>query len=79
MCVLVYARTHTQTTWVLDVSPGVGRTPGGRKNPDRLKRSIHVDRIGVHSTFVYIYPVLRVLMIWANCFFLLTCLFFLEK
>ena len=26
-CVLVYARTHTQTTWVLDVSPGVGRTP----------------------------------------------------
>jgi len=31
--VLVYARTHTQTvhtqtTWVLDVSPGVGRTPG---------------------------------------------------
>ena len=30
MCMLVYARTHTgtQTTWVLDVSPGVGRTPG---------------------------------------------------
>ena len=28
MCVLVYARTHTQNTWVLDVSPGVGRTPG---------------------------------------------------
>ena len=27
-CVLVYARTHTLTTWVLDVSPGVGRTPG---------------------------------------------------
>jgi len=26
--VLVYARAHTQTTWVLDVSPGVGRTPG---------------------------------------------------
>ena len=25
---LVYARTHTQTKWVLDVSPGVGRTPG---------------------------------------------------
>ena len=24
-----------------------------QKNPDRLKRSIHVDRIGVHSTFVY--------------------------
>ena len=49
-----------------------------QKNPDRLKRSIHVDRIGVHSTFVYINAVLRVLMIWTNCFFLLTCLFFLE-
>ena len=23
VCVLVYARIHTQTTWVLDVSPGV--------------------------------------------------------
>ena len=79
MRVLVYARTHTQTTWVLDVSPGVGRTPGDHKNLDRLKRSIHVDRIGVHSTFVYIYAVLRVLMIWANFFFLLIFLFFLEK
>ena len=75
VCVLVYARTHTQTIWVLDVSPGVGRTPGGPEE-SRSKRSIHVDRIGVHSTFVYIYAVLRVLMIWANCFFLLACLFF---
>ena len=41
----------------------------GQKNPDRLKRSIHVDRIGVDSTFVYICAVLRVLMIWANCLF----------
>jgi len=66
VCVLVYARTHTQTTWVLE----------SQENPDRLKRSIHVDRIGAHSTFVYIYAVLQVVMIWANCFFLLTCLFF---
>ena len=51
----------------------------GQKYPDRLKRSIHIDRIGVHSTFVYIYAVLQVLMIWANYFFLLTCQFFLEK
>ena len=29
VCVFVYARTQTQTTWVLDVSPDVGRTPGG--------------------------------------------------
>jgi len=28
VCVRVYARTYTQTTWVFDVSPGVGRTPG---------------------------------------------------
>ena len=28
VCVFVYARTHTQTTWVLDVRTGVGRTPG---------------------------------------------------
>jgi len=79
VCVLVYARAHTQTTWVLDVSPGVGRTPGGPEESRSTKAqpsSIHVDRIGVHSTFVYIYAVLRVLMIRANCFFLLTCLFF---
>ena len=37
MCVLVYARTHTQTTWVLDVSPGVGRTPGGPKGSRSTK------------------------------------------
>ena len=28
VCVLVYARTYTQTTRVLDVRPGAGRTPG---------------------------------------------------
>jgi len=28
-------------------------------NPDRQKCSIHVDRIGVPSTFVYMYAVLR--------------------
>jgi len=37
---------------------------------------MHVDRIRVQSTFVYVYAGLRVLMIWANCFFLLRCLFF---
>ena len=31
VCVLVYARTHTQTTWVLDVRPSVGRTPETRR------------------------------------------------
>ena len=33
--------------------------------------------IGVLScTFVYIFAGLQVLMIWANCLFLLSCLFF---
>ena len=36
-CVLVYARTHTQTTWVLDVSPGVRRTPGEPEEPRSTK------------------------------------------
>ena len=51
----------------------------GQKNPDRLKRSIHVDRIGVHSTFVYIYAGLRALMIWANCLFSFNMSFLLKK
>ena len=76
MCVFVYARIHTQTTWVFDVSPGVGRTPGEPEESRSPKRSIHVDRIDVQSTFVYIYAGLRFLMIWAKCFFLLPCLFF---
>ena len=77
-CVLVYTRTHTQTKLELHVSPGVGRTPGEPEESRSIKAQydVHVDRIGVHSTFVYINAVLRVLMIWANCFFLLTCLFF---
>jgi len=50
-----------------------------RKNPDRLKRSIDVDRIGVHSTFVYIYAGLRALMIWANCLFSFKMSFLLRK
>ena len=37
VCVLLYAPTHTQTTWVLDVSPGVGRTPGGPEEPRSTK------------------------------------------
>jgi len=42
VCVLVYACTHTQTTWVLDVSPGVGRTPGepGESRSTKAQREI---------------------------------------
>jgi len=63
--VLVFVRTHIETTWVLDVSPddtGDGHLES-RKKSDRLKRSVHVDRICVHSTFVYINAGLRVLML----------------
>jgi len=41
-CVLVYVRSDTQTSWLLNVSPGVAQTPGW-KNPDELKRSIHAS------------------------------------
>ena len=78
MCACIRAYTHTNYLGTC-CEPRCGTHLEGQKNSDRLKRSIHVDRIGVHSTFVYIYAVLRVLMIWANCFFLLICLFFLEK
>ena len=66
-CVLVYVFTYMHAHLE------------SRENPDRLKCSIHVDRIGVHSTFVYIYAGLRVLMIWANCFFLFNLSFLLRK
>ena len=48
-----YAHTHARCTdGVLDASPGIGmRYLESRKNPDRPKRSIHVDRIFV----LYIY------------------------
>ena len=38
-----------------------------------------VDRIGVHSTFVYIYVGLRTLMIWVNCLFSFNMSFLLRK
>ena len=80
MCVLVYARTHTQTTWVLDASPGVGRTPG-EPEESRSTKAQYTCRPYRCTQYIclYRYAVLRVLMIWVNCFFLLTCLFFLEK
>ena len=76
MCVLVYARTHTQTTRVLDVSPGVGRTPGEPEEP-RSTKAQYTCRPYMRTKYIYlyIYAGLRVLMIRANCF-LLTCLFF---
>jgi len=64
VCVYAYTHTHTAQMGYSVVSPGVEmRHLESRKNPDRLKRSIHVDCIGVQSIFVYIYAGLRVLII----------------
>jgi len=71
-CVCVHEHTHTHTTQMeySVLNPGVGmRHLESWKNPDRPKHSIHVDRIGVQRTFVYIYAGLRVLMKWANYLF----------
>jgi len=80
VCVCLYTRVHTHKLlgYLMWAQVWDGHLES-RKNPDRQKRIIHVDCIGMHSTFVYIYAVLRVLMIWADCFFLLTCLFFLKS
>ena len=80
VCVCLYTRVHTHTLlgYLMWAQVWDGHLES-QKNPDRLKCIIPVDRIGVYSTFVYIFAALRVLMIWANCFFLSTCLFFLEK
>jgi len=76
VCVCLY--THKLLGYLMWAQVWDGHLES-QNNPDRPKRVIHVDRIGVHSTFVYMYAVLRVLMIWANFFFLLICLLFLEK
>ena len=80
VCVCLYTRVHAHKLlgYLMWAQVWDGHLES-RKNSDWLKCCIHVDRIGVQSTFVYTCAGLRVLMIWANCFFLLTCLFFLEK
>ena len=54
MCVLVYARTHTQTTWVLDVSPDVGRTPGGPEE-SRLTKAQYTCRPYSCAQYICLY------------------------
>ena len=58
--VRMYACAHTQTTWGFQLSPSVGRTHTHSdmkswKNPHQLKRSVHVDRTCVQSTFVQVF------------------------
>jgi len=74
-CVLVYARTHTQTTRLLDVSPGVGRTPG---EPEESRSTKAQYTCTPHRCTQYICLSICCIAVF-GCFFLLTCLFFLEK
>jgi len=80
VCVCLYTRVHTHKLlgYLMWAQVWDGHLES-RKNPDRLQRSIHVDRIRVHSTFVYIYAGLRALMIWANCLFPFNMSFILRK
>ena len=66
---LVYARAYTQTTWVLDVSPGVGQTPGEPEESKSTKAQ-YTCRLYRCTKYICLYAGLRVLMIWADCFFL---------
>ena len=54
MCVLVYVRTHTQTTWVLDVSPGVGRTPG-EPEESRSTKAHYTCRLYRRTQYICLY------------------------
>ena len=49
------------------------------KNPDRMNRGVHVDRVCVQSTFVYVYDELRVDDLCYQPFSFLTWLFFSRK
>jgi len=52
--VLVYARTQTQTPWVLDVSPGVGGTPG-EPEESRSTTTQYTCRPYVCTKYIYLY------------------------
>jgi len=80
VCVCLYTRVHTHRLlgYLMWAQVWDGHLESW-KNPDRLKRSIHVDSIGVHSTFVYIYTGVRTLMIWTNCLFSFNMSFLLRK
>jgi len=52
--VLVYARTHTHTTWVLDVSPAVGQTPG-EPEESRSTKAQHTSRLYRCTQYICLY------------------------
>ena len=55
MCVLVYARTYTQTTRVLDVSPGVGRTTPGELEESRSTKAQYTFRLYRCTQYICLY------------------------
>jgi len=78
VCLYTRVHTHKLLGYLMRVQVYDGHLESW-KNPYRLKRSIHVDRIGVHSTFVYVYAELLVWMVWANCLFSFDMSFLLSK
>jgi len=54
VCVLVYARTHTQTTLILDVSLGVGRTLGGPEE-SRSTKAHYTRRPCRYTQYICLY------------------------
>jgi len=54
VCVLIYARTHTQTNWVLDVSPVVRRTLEEPEEP-RSTKAQHTCRPYRCTKYICVY------------------------
>jgi len=54
VCACIYARTYTQTTWVLDVSPGVGWTPEGPEE-SRLTKAQYTCRPYMCTQYICLY------------------------
>ena len=81
VCVCVYARTHAHyTDGVLGCEPrSRDETLGGPEESRWTKSRYTYIFVYVYKVHMCIY-ILRVGMrSWTNCFFFLTCLFFLEK
>ena len=58
---LVYARANTQTTWVFDVSTGVGRTP---REPEKSRstKAQYTCILYIYTQYIFLY------MYWAAGF-----------
>jgi len=52
--VLVHARTHTQTIWVLDVNQRIGQTPG-KPEKSRLTKAQYTCRMYRCTKYICLY------------------------